>query len=48
LTTVKQPIRDMVLHAIERIVAWMADPEAVPRSKLFGCELVVRGSLRRR
>ena len=47
LTTVKQPIREMVLHAIERIVAWMENPEAVPRSKLFGCELVVRGSLRR-
>jgi DNA-binding LacI/PurR family transcriptional regulator len=46
LTTVKQPIRDMVLHAIERIVAWMDEPEAVPRSKLFACELVVRGSLR--
>ena len=46
LTTVRQPIRDMVLHAIERIVAWMEDPEAVPRSKLFACELVVRGSLR--
>src|ERR1700743_670960 len=46
LTPVKQPIREMVLHAIERIVAWMEDPEAVPRSKLFACELVVRGSLR--
>ncbi|PTR34752.1 LacI family transcriptional regulator [Luteibacter sp. OK325] len=47
LTTVKQPIREMVLHAIERIVAWMEEPDSVPRSKLFACELVVRGSLRR-
>ncbi|HVI55046.1 MAG TPA: LacI family DNA-binding transcriptional regulator [Luteibacter sp.] len=46
LTTVRQPIRDMVLHAIERIVAWMDQPDAVPRSKLFPCDLVVRGSLR--
>lgn len=45
LTTVRQPIRDMVLHAIERIVAWMDDPDAVPRSKLFPCELVTRTSL---
>jgi DNA-binding LacI/PurR family transcriptional regulator len=46
LTTVRQPIHDMVLHAIERIVAWMDNPEAVPRSKLFPCELVVRASIR--
>lgn len=46
LTTVRQPIRAMVLHAIERIVAWMDDPAAVPRSKLFPCELILRGSLR--
>ena len=46
LTTVRQPIRAMVLHAIERIVAWMDDPLAVPRSKLFPCELVRRNSLR--
>jgi len=46
LTTVKQPIRAMVLHAIERIVAWMDDPAAVPRSRLFPCELVLRSSLR--
>lgn len=46
LTTVRQPIRKMVLHAIERIVGWMEDPAAVPRSKLFRCELVRRNSLR--
>jgi DNA-binding LacI/PurR family transcriptional regulator len=46
LTTVRQPIRPMVLHAIERIVAWMDDADAVPRSKLFPCELVLRRSLR--
>ncbi|MET0618058.1 MAG: LacI family DNA-binding transcriptional regulator [Luteibacter sp.] len=46
LTTVRQPIRAMVLHAIERIVAWMDDPDLVPRSKLFPCELVLRESLR--
>ena len=46
LATVRQPIRDMVLYAIERIVGWMEDPAAVPRSKLFPCELVRRASLR--
>lgn len=46
LATVRQPIRQMVLHAIERIVAWMEDPAAVPRSKLFPCELIPRASLR--
>ncbi|URL59128.1 LacI family DNA-binding transcriptional regulator [Luteibacter flocculans] len=46
LTTMRQPIRDMVLYAIERIVVWMNDPAAIPRSRLFPCELVVRGSLR--
>jgi DNA-binding LacI/PurR family transcriptional regulator len=46
LTTMRQPIRDMVLYAIERIVLWMNDPAATPRSRLFPCELVLRGSLR--
>ncbi|QWT20333.1 LacI family transcriptional regulator [Bacillus sp. NP157] len=46
LTTVRQPIREMVLHAIEKIAAWVENADAVPRSKLFGCELVVRRSLR--
>jgi DNA-binding LacI/PurR family transcriptional regulator len=48
LTTVRQPIAQMVVHAIEKVVGWMADPAAVPRSRLFPCELVVRGSLRGR
>jgi DNA-binding LacI/PurR family transcriptional regulator len=48
LTTVRQPIAAMVLHAIERIVAWMENPQATPRSRLFPCELVLRQSLRQR
>jgi len=46
LTTVRQPIRAMILHAIERIAAWVEDANAVPRSKLFPCELIARTSLR--
>ncbi|URX60681.1 LacI family transcriptional regulator [Luteibacter anthropi] len=45
LTTVRQPIRAMVLHAIERIVAWTDGEGSVPRSRLFPCELVWRDSL---
>lgn len=48
LTTVRQPIAAMVTHAIERIVAWMEHPDAVPRSRLFPCELIQRTSLKRR
>lgn len=47
LTTVRQPIGAMVLHAIERIVAWTNDEGAKPRSRLFPCELVWRDSLRK-
>jgi DNA-binding LacI/PurR family transcriptional regulator len=46
LTTVRQPIRAMILHAIDRIAVWMEDANAVPRSKLFPCELIERTSLR--
>ncbi|MBB3227534.1 DNA-binding LacI/PurR family transcriptional regulator [Luteibacter sp. Sphag1AF] len=46
LTTVRQPMHAMVLYAIERIVAWMAQPDQVPRSKLFSCEWVERRTLR--
>ena len=46
LTTVRQPIVEMVDHAIEQIAARLAHPNLKLRSRLFECALVERGSLR--
>ena len=46
LTTVRQPIVEMVDHAIEQIAARLAQPSLKLRTRLFECSLVERGSLR--
>lgn len=45
LTTVRQPIAGMIEHAIERIAAWLADPDQVPTSAIFASEIIERDSL---
>ena len=45
LTTIRQPMAEMVRHAIGEIAARLADPAHEPRSRLFEIALVERGSL---
>ena len=46
LTTIQQPIKDIVNSTIELIVAVMENPSSKPESRLFPCEIVERGTLR--
>ena len=46
LTTVRQPIADIIVTAVELILSIIAEPGRVPTSRLFPCEPVVRGTLR--
>jgi DNA-binding LacI/PurR family transcriptional regulator len=45
LTTIRQPMAEMVRHAIGEIAARLADPAHQPQSRLFEITLVERGSL---
>lgn len=45
LTTVRQPIGDMVEHAIAQIAAWLASPGEIPASRVFATDIIERGSL---
>jgi len=47
LTTVRQPIKRIVEATIELIVTMLDDPDCEPESRLFPCETVERGTLRR-
>jgi DNA-binding LacI/PurR family transcriptional regulator len=46
LTTVRQPVADIIGTAIELIVSIVDQPERPAASRLFACEAVVRGTLR--
>ncbi|MCB1338224.1 MAG: LacI family DNA-binding transcriptional regulator [Maritimibacter sp.] len=46
LTTIRQPIGEIVAGAIEAMVTMLAAPEAVPASRVFACEVVERATLR--
>ena len=45
LTTVRQPMADMIEHAIAQIAAWLIEPDRVPASRIFDSEIVERDSL---
>jgi DNA-binding LacI/PurR family transcriptional regulator len=45
LTTVRQPMAEMVRHAIDQIAARLADPAHETQSRLFEIALIERGSL---
>jgi len=47
LTTVRQPIQRIVEGTIELIVTMLEDPDYQPESRLFPCEIVERGTLKR-
>lgn len=46
LTTIHQPIRQIVSSSIELMVAMLDDPERYPESRIFPCTVVERGTLR--
>ena len=46
LTTIRQPIRQIVGSSIELISAMLNDPDRYPEARIFGCEVVERGTLR--
>jgi DNA-binding LacI/PurR family transcriptional regulator len=48
LTTIHQPIRQIISSSIELIVSMLDDPERYPEARLFPCQLVERGTLKPR
>jgi len=46
LTTVHQPIRQIVQSSIELMVTMLDDNERYPETRIFPCEIVERGTLR--
>ena len=46
LTTIRQPIRDIILSSVELVVAIVNDPERSAEARLFPCSVVERGTLR--
>jgi DNA-binding LacI/PurR family transcriptional regulator len=46
LTTVRQPIGDIILTAVELILSIVHDPRRPAETRLFACEGIVRGTLR--
>ncbi len=47
LTTIHQPIRQIVTSSIELMVAMLDDPERYPETRIFPCSIVERGTLKR-
>ncbi|GGH31230.1 transcriptional regulator, LacI family [Cribrihabitans marinus] len=46
LTTIRQPIRQIIDSSIELVMAMLEDPERYPEARLFSCQIVERGTLR--
>lgn len=46
LTTIKNPVNDIVDASIELVVAMLNDTAIEPEARLFGCTVVERGTLR--
>ena len=46
LTTIHQPVREIISSSVELIIAMLEDPERYPESRLFSCSLIERGTLR--
>ncbi|NKB51041.1 MAG: substrate-binding domain-containing protein [Rhizobiaceae bacterium] len=45
LTTIRQPIRQIIHASIELVLAMMDDPDRAPEYRLFLCDIVDRGTL---
>ena len=46
LTTIRQPINEIIASSIELVVAMLAEPDRYPEARLFPCQVVERGTLR--
>ena len=46
LTTIRQPVREIIDSSIELVVAMLDSPERLPEARLFACEVVERGTLK--
>lgn len=46
LTTIHQPIRQIVISSIELMVAMLDEPDRYPEARIFPCSVVERGTLR--
>ena len=46
LTTIHQPIRQIVTSSIELMVAMLDEPDRYPEARIFPCSVVERGTLR--
>ncbi len=47
LTTIRQPIRDIILKSVDVVVSLLDNPDLAPVSQLFPCTVVERTSLRK-
>lgn len=47
LTTIRQPIREIVTSSVELIVAMLDEPDRDPEARLFPCDIVERSTLRK-
>ncbi len=48
LSTIRQPIADIIVTAVERAIQLVEHPALQPKPQLFACEAVLRGTLRKR
>ena len=46
LTTIRQPIVEIVHSSIELMTAMLSDPARLPEARIFACHIVERGTLR--
>ena len=46
LTTIHQPIRDIILSSVELVVALVDEPDRSKETRLFSCSIVERSTLR--
>ncbi|WP_226782995.1 LacI family DNA-binding transcriptional regulator [Oceaniglobus trochenteri] len=46
LTTIRQPIEQIIASSIELVVAMLTEPERFPEARLFPCHIIERGTLR--
>ncbi|SFC24470.1 LacI family DNA-binding transcriptional regulator [Tropicimonas isoalkanivorans] len=46
LTTIRQPIQQIIRSSIELVVAMLEEPDRYPEARIFPCALVERGTLR--
>jgi len=46
LTTIRQPVRQIISTSIDQVVSLIDTPDMSPRAQLFDCEIIERGTLR--